>query len=162
MEHIDNAGNWIIKNPWVKWSAKQHVQQNCCCYLLHTQTGVHIISIGVIISLLEEYLAPNFVRGILKIAIIVPMVLMYIKDSSLHRWLYLNLFCLCQPLIAIVNFLAYQNILVDNVMFAKEFCFLSQQWTHFMGSAKEREEADACDTGDAEDDCEANKDQCPV
>ena len=113
-------------------------------------------------SLLEEYFAPNFVRGMLKIAILVPVCLMYIKDNNFHRWLTLQMFCLCQPLIAIVNLFMYANILIDNVMFAKGICWLSQEWTHFMGSDKEREEADACDNGEEEDDCEANKDQCPV
>ena len=162
MDNIDKVGNAVLKNPWVKWSAKFHIEQDCCCYLLHTQTGVHIIAVGLFLSLAEEYFSPNFVRGILKIAILVPLVLMYVKDSALHRWLLLTMFCLCQPLIAIFNMLAYQNILIDNVMFAKAFCWLSQEWTHFMGSASEREEADPCDNGDEEDDCEADKDQCPV
>ena len=162
MEQITAIGNTIIANPWVKWAAKLHIHEDCCCYFLHTKTGVHIISIGLLLSLAEEYLAPNFLRGMCKLAIIVPMVLMYIRDSTFHRWLLLLLFCICQPLVALVNFLAYGNILVDNVMFAKEFCMMSQEWTHQMGSDKEREEADPCDNGEEEDDCEADKDQCPV
>ena len=113
-------------------------------------------------SLAEEYFAPNFVRGMLKLAIVVCMLMMYIRDSRLNRWLLLIAFCVGQPLVALVNLFAYQNILVDNVMFAKGFCWLSQEWVHFFGSAKEREEANSCDTGDEEDDCEADKDQCPV
>ena len=162
MDSIDQVGNTLLKNDWVRWSAKMHIEQDCCCYLLPTKTGVHIIAVGLIMSLAEEYFSPSFARGILKAAIVVPLVLMYIKDNSLHRWLLLCMFCLCQPLIAIWNLLAYQNILIDNVIFAKGLCWLSQEWTHFFGSDKEREEADPCDNGDEEDDCEADKDQCPV
>ena len=128
---VVELGDKVIANPWVRWSAKIHIQQDCCCYLISTAMGVNIISIGLIVSLLEEYFSPNFARGMLKVAMIVPMVLMYIKDNSFHRWLYLQLFCFCQPLVAIVNLFAYQNILVDNVMFAKGLCWLSQEWIHF-------------------------------
>ena len=162
LKPVYQIGDKVIANPWAKEFARFHIQQNCCCYLLSASTGVFIISIGLVISLLEEYFSPNFARGILKIAMLVPMVLMYIKDNSFHRWLYLQLFCLCQPLIAIVNILAYQNILIDQAMFAKGLCWLSQEWTHYMGSDKEREEADPCDNGDDDDECEADKDQCPI
>ena len=164
MKPVYQVGNKVIANPWAKEAARMHIQQNCCFYFISTSTGVLIISIGLLISLLEEYFSPNMVRGILKIAMLVPVVLMYLKDNSFHRWLYLQLFCLCQPLIAIVNLFQYQNILIDSILFAKGLCWLSQEWTHFMGSDKERAEADPCDNADDEndDECEADKDQCPV
>ena len=43
-------------------------------------------------------------------------------------------------------------------MFGKELCWLSQQWIKWMGNDKEREEADPCESGDADDDCEGQQD----
>merc|ERR1719162_1933836 len=163
MKPVYQVGNKVIANPWAKMAAKMHIEQNCCFYFISTSTGVFIISIGLLVSLLEEYFSPNMYRGALKIAMVVPIALMYLKDNSFHRWLYLQLFCLIQPLIAIINIIAYQNILIDSVLFAKGLCWLSQEWTHFMGSDKEREEAGEAEDGDdCDDECEANKDQCPV
>ena len=65
-------------------------------------------------------------------------------------------------MIALFNLFKYGNVLVDNVMFGKELCWLSQQWIHWMGSDKDKEEADPCDTAEEDDDCEASKDQCPA
>jgi len=127
--------------------------------------GVHIICALLVLSLLEEFAAPNFIRAALKVAVLVPFLMMYVKDTAMHRWLVLNVFCLVIPLIAIVNLIAYQNILIDNVAGATQLCWLSKKWTHFFGSERDKVEADPCDTNDNEenaDECAAEADQCPV
>ena len=104
---MQDIGNHLIVNPWVRKSAKYHRKWNCCCYCISTKMGVHIIASGLLLGLLEEFVAINFIRVMLKIAILVPFVMMYVKDNAFHRQLCLYLFCLCMPLIAIVNLIAY-------------------------------------------------------
>ena len=142
-----------------------HSKWDCCCYCFSTKMGVQIISVGIAIGLLEEYAAMNFIRCAIKIALLVPFVMMFVNDCAFHRQLCLYLFCLCVPLIFIVNTVAYQNILVDNVMFAEEFCGFSKWWVAtFGGSKAENEAQEECNEADEEDqaDCEANLDQCPI
>ena len=117
------------------------------------------------LGLLEEYAAMNFIRCMLKIAMLVPFILVNWKDCAFHRLLCLYVFCLCVPAIFIVNFVAYQNVLMDNVMFAEEICWISRKWTATFGGTKaQNKELEECDEADEEDqaDCEAQLDQCPV
>ena len=148
--------------PCVSTLASMHVDMNCFFMLISTRRGVKVISFGLLLSLIEEYWHFNRVRTILKLAMFAPVVLGLIHDNGLNRWLMLNLFTLCQPLIFLWNLYKYSNVLVDNVLFAKELCWLSQQWIDWMGSDKEREEADPCVGEEADDDCEAQADQCPA
>ena len=111
--------------PCVSTLASIHVDWNCCFMLFSTRTGTKLISFGLLVSLIEEYFHFNKVRTILKIATVVPVVLLGIHDNGLNRWLMLNLFVICQPLIFLWNLYKYSNILVDNVMFGKELCWLS-------------------------------------
>ena len=83
----------------------------------------------------------NFVRCMLKLAMMVPFVLMFWQDCAFHRQLCLYLFCLCVPIIFIVNFVSYQNILIDNALFADQACKFSKWWTATFGGDKEHDEA---------------------
>ena len=70
-----------------------------------------------------------------------------------------------QPLIAAVNIVYYQNILVDSVAFGDLFCWFSKKWISTMGGDKEFEESqNECNDADEDEqqDCEANLDQCPA
>ena len=107
---------------------------------------------GVILGLLEEYAAFNLFRFCCKIAVVVPFVMMLFQDTAFNRLLALLMFCVCVPLIFVINFLAYGNILVDNVMFAEEFCGVSKWWVKTMGGSKEENEAqEECNEADEED-----------
>ena len=158
---MQEIGDQLVLNKGVRRAINHHKKGDCCCFCLSTRIGVYIIGIGMCIGLLEEYAAPNYIRMALKIAALVPFFMMLYKDCAFHRQLYLYLFCLTVPAIAIVNLVAYQNILVNNVAFAAQFCWLSQK---FMAeSQEEREAREECeDNGDENDDCEAGRDQCPA
>ena len=123
------------------------------------------MTVGVILGLLEEYAAFNVLRFCAKVAVVVPFVIMIFQDTAFNRLLALLMFCIGVPLIFVINFLAYGNILVDNVMFAEEFCGASKLWVKTFGGSKEENEAqEECNEADEEDqaDCEANLDQCPI
>jgi len=62
--------------------------------------------------------------------------MMVASDCAWHRQLFLFAFSVCMPLIAVVNLVSYQNILVDNVSFASELCWLSKKWYATMGGDK--------------------------
>lgn len=98
--------------------------------------GVRIIFIGLVLGLVQEYFHLNLVRACLKGAMVVPFVLMIVHDCALHRQLCLYLFCLCIPIIAIINIVAYQNIMVNNVAFAEEICSVSRTWFGLFGGAE--------------------------
>ena len=119
-----------------------------------------IIGIGLCVGLLEEVRAPNTIRCLLKVAGLIPFFMMLIQDCAWHRQLFLFSFCVTMPLIALVNLIAYQNILVDNVSFASEVCWFSKAMTG--ETAEERERQEACDAGEEVDDCEADQDRCPM
>ena len=73
---------------------------------------------------IEELFAWNTARAILKLIVVVPVIAMTLKDTKFHRWLMMVIFAICTPLIFLVNLYYYQNILVDNVVFAKDVCEL--------------------------------------
>ena len=105
---------------------KRHQMGDCCCFCVRTKLGATIIGVGLILSLAAEYACPNLVRVLIKLAPVVAFVLMMLQDCASYRQLYLYTFSMAMPLIAAVNLIAYQNIIVDNVVFAEQFCGLSQ------------------------------------
>ena len=123
---MQDIGERVHKNKGVARLARHHKASNCCCCCLHTSTGAKIIGIGLCVGLLEEIRAPNPVRAALKLAGLIPFIMMIVHDSAWHRQLFLFGFCVTMPLIALVNLIAYQNILVDNVSFASELCWMSK------------------------------------
>ena len=141
-------------NKGVRRAIRHHRKTDCCCFCLKTDLGVKIIGVGLCLTLLEESKAPNMFRAGLKIAMLVPFFMMLYKDSAFNRQLLLYLFCLCTPLIAIVNLIAYQNILADNAVFANEVCWVSKM---FAGEAKD-EDGNDCADNDNEDECLADQD----
>ena len=158
-------GDRIGQNPWVRKTIDVHESMNCCCLLFSSNQGFKLIFLGLCIMAAEEYWAFNQIRVMLKVAMLVPFVMTFVVDCSFHRMLCLYLFGLCMPLIAICNLFMYGNILVSNVLFADQICWLSKKWTKEMGGDKEQNEAqEECNEADEEDqaDCEANLDQCPV
>ena len=82
---MQDAENIAMSNKWVRSGAKRHKNWNCCCYCFTTQMGVYIIAAGQVLLLLEEYSAPNFLRGMLKLAMVATFGLMFIVDSALNR-----------------------------------------------------------------------------
>ena len=156
---------FVQNNYYVRQGRKWHKQNDCCCWFFTTKTGVQIVTVGVILGLLEEYAAFNLFRFICKVAVVVPFAMMLFQDTAFNRLLALLMFCICIPLIFVINFLAYQNVLVDNVMFAEEICGFSKFWIKTFGGSKEENEAQQeCNEADEEDQaaCEADLDQCPI
>ena len=162
---MDEIGQKVAQNKGVRSLMKHHRKTDCCCFCLSSKQGALIIGIGLCVGLLEEIRAPNPVRAVLKVIGLVPFFMMLAADSAWHRQLFLFAFCLTVPLVAVVNLVSYQNILVDNVSFASELCWLSKKWYATMGGNKEQDEAVAeCENADEDEqaDCEANLDQCPM
>ena len=146
-------------------AADWHESMNCCCLLFNARNGFRIIFLGLLISLAEEYFAFNNVRFIIKIAVIVPFFLTLIQDIKFYRWLCMYFYCAGMPLIFLCNFFMYGNILVSNVLFADQLCWLNKKWVEEFGGTKSQNEAiEECNEADEEDQasCEANLDQCPV
>ena len=138
---------------------------DCCCGCFSTSTGVKIIGVGLALTFIEELSHPNVIRFFLKLAVLIPFISAWVKDSAQNRRWMLYLFCLGIPAIFITNLLMYQNILADNVAFAGEVCWFSKKWVATFGGSKEENEAqEECNQADEEDqaDCEANLDQCPI
>ena len=104
---MKEIGDQLVMNKGVRRAIKRHQQGNCCCCCLTTKTGVYVIGIGLCLGLLAEMHAPNFFRVMLKVAGLVPFFMMLAKDCGFHRQLFLYLFCLTMPAIAIVNLIAY-------------------------------------------------------
>ena len=104
---MEDIGKTILNFPFVRPAAKFHREHNCCCYFGTTKFGFHVITIGLLLGLVEEYFAPNPLRGVIKLALIAPFIATYIKDNSTHRMLCLYLFMLAMPIIAIVNLVSY-------------------------------------------------------
>ena len=86
---------------------------------------------------MEEYWSFNSIRCMIKIAMLVPFVLCLVCDTGFYRLLCLYLFCLGMPLIFLCNFFMYGNILVSNVLFADQICWVSKKWTGEMGGTKD-------------------------
>ena len=82
----------------------------------------------------------NVVRTILKVVGLAPFVWNQFDDTAYTRQLFLFAFTLTQPLIAAVNLVMYQNVLIDNVAFGDTLCWLSKSWITTMGGDKEFEE----------------------
>ena len=105
--------------------------------LFSSRQGFKLIFLGLCITAAEEYWAFNQIRVMLKVSMLVPFVVTFIMDTAFHRMLTLYLFCLCMPLIAICNLFMYGNILVSNVLFADQICWISKKWTKEMGGDKD-------------------------
>ena len=157
---MEECGNYLINNPLVRKTAKIHRYHNCCCWFGTSNFGFNVITIGLILGLVEEYVAPNPARGLIKLACILPFAVTYFpaQDTADTRKVCLYTFCLAMPIIAIINLVTYQNILIDNVAFAKELCWFNKKWIKMFGSEKDQEE----ECAENDDDCEAAKDQCPI
>merc|ERR1712032_1269969 len=102
----------------VAYGTSIHESMNCCCMLFSSQQGAKLIFLGLCIGALEEYWQFNAVRCMLKIAMIVPFVMMFVMDTGFHRMLCFYLFCLGMPFVFLCNFFMYGNILVSNILFA--------------------------------------------
>ena len=162
---MDEIGTRVSKNKGVKSLKKLHKSSNCCCFCLSAKTGAYIIGIGLLLNLLSEMSHGLALRAILKVIALAPFIWMCFDDSAYTRQLFLMLFSVTQPLIAAVNLVYYQNILVDSVAFGDVFCWFSKKWISTMGGDKEFEESqNECAEADEDEqqDCEANLDQCPA
>ena len=162
---MDEIGSRVHANKGIRRLNNIHVNNDCCCFCLSTRMGALIIGFGLIFSFLAEVSQPNALRAILKLAGVVPFVMVLVADSAWYRQLWLFMFCVTQPLIAVVNMIWYKNILVDSVVFGAQFCWLSKKWYATMGGNKEYEnEEQECNDADDDEqnDCEANLDQCPA
>ena len=79
---------------------------------------------GVHCWLIVEAFDWNPVRAFLKIAISIAVALMQLKDSPFHRWWAFVFFSCGTPLIALVNLFYFQNMLADNIIWARDTCEL--------------------------------------
>ena len=160
-----DIGERFYENLWIRKAADWHESMNCCCLLFNARNGFRIIFLGLLISLAEEYFAFNNVRFVIKLAVIAPFILTLIQDIKFYRWLCMYMYCAGMPLIFLCNFFMYGNILVSNVLFADQLCWINKKWVEEFGGTKSQNEAiEECNEADEEDQasCEANLDQCPV
>ena len=162
---MQDIGDRVSENRGIRRLKKMHKGSDCCCFCLSSKQGAFIIGLGLTLSFISELQKPNPLRALLKLAGVIPFFLQLVQDCAWYRQLYLFFFCLTQPLIAVVNMLWYQNILVDEVVFGEQICWLSKKWFSTMGGDKEYQEAEQeCNDADEDEqnDCEANLDQCPA
>ena len=162
---MEEIGNKVSKNKGIKSLKNLHKHRNCCCFCITAKMGALLIGIGLFLNLLSEMSHGNVVRTVLKVAGLAPFIWNLFDDTAYTRQLYLFAFCLTQPLIALVNMVMYQNVLIDSVAFGDIFCWFSKKWVVTMGGDKEFEESqNECNDADEDEqqDCEANLDQCPV
>ena len=73
---MQEIGDQLSKNKGVRRVIKKHQKGDCCCFCISTQTGVAIIGIGLCLGLVAEYTGPNYIRIALKLAGIIPWIMM--------------------------------------------------------------------------------------
>ena len=156
-----DIGERFYENLWIRKAADWHDSLNCCCICFNARNGFKFIFLGLCISLAEEWFAFNSVRCIIKGCMLAPFVLTFVMDCRFYRFMCMYMYCAGMPLIFLCNFFMYGNVLVSNVIFADQICWMSKKWTEQMGGTKDQNEAiEECNEADEEDqaDCEANLD----
>ena len=166
---MKQIGEKLIENPTVKTCAKYHMRWNCCCYLFSVKTGVYLLAFGQVLGLIEELLVHlNYFRVVLRSMTNAAFFLMWLYDTADTRYIYLNVFVISMPLIALNNLYQYQSTFADQATFGQEVCWLAQHYTFLFGSDKEARDAQPCRVPEDEDDdeeeaeCEVEEQQCPI
>ena len=137
---MKSIGNICFRNRGVKRCINFHKERNCCCCCINAKVGTIFIGLSLLVALVFEHSDPNYVRLMLKVASIVPFIMMLVKDVEAHRKLFFLMFCITMPLIAIVNLVCHHNIL-DNVSIIGTLCWLSKKWVAQYGGTEEDNEA---------------------
>lgn len=79
---MQQIGEEVSQNKGIQKLLKKHKMGDCCCGCLSTSTGVKIIGAGLALSFLEELSHPNLVRFLLKLAVLIPFVLAFVRDCA--------------------------------------------------------------------------------